>query len=403
MLMLTLCMLTYTSRALRTASFLASRRCVGRSAAALSNLSPTAASVTERMQHEAEQNFAKLCQHYGEQQHTTEIPQLLASPSDMTNYLDKHDIQSILFDCDGVLYRSPDPAPGAAACLRALRQSGRRLFFVTNNSAANPAQLRTKLIHILGLDDSDDDDDDDDTVLLTQDMMISTAFTAAQYLKQQLLDDSTTTTRNNKSRRRVYVIGSDGLREEIRQTGFEVVLDGEESSSNKLSMSREELAAYGFDALGIVDAVVVGHDTDFGFRKLCIANVLLQRNPQALLVATNLDAFDLVGGDSRHLPGNGSLVKALEYSSGRQAVDCGKPSRLLADLLDTIYGLDCSKAMFVGDRLDTDIRFAVNTGMHAALVLTGVTTVPKLQSLGPGTLEEPLPTLIVPHVGYLAG
>lgn len=152
-----------------------------------------------------------------------------------------------------------------------------------------------------------------------------------------------------------------------------------------------------------MDAVVVGHDTDFSFRKLCVANVLLQQNPDALLVATNLDAFDLVGADGRHLPGNGSLVKALEYSSGRHAVDCGKPSALLAYLLHHLYKIDLQRAMFVGDRLDTDVDFAKNTGMHAALVLTGVTTTHKLMSLGKGTTGEPLPSLIVPHVGYFAG
>ena len=384
-----------TARAFPTTRFLAKSVGRGRLAAAASR--STGSAVTERMAREAEENFAKLCQHYDQPQQT-KAPQLVASPTAMADYLHEHDIQSVLFDCDGVLYRSPHAAPGAAACLVSCLQAGRRIFFVTNNSAAAPAQLRTKLSAVLGLDEA----------VLTTDMMISTAFTAAQYLKQQLLsvsnDGSPTTGTDPRPRPRVYVIGSDGLRQEIEQTGFEV-LGGrdDDADRNKLSMNREELAAFDFDALGSVDAVVVGHDTDFGFRKLCIANVLLQRHPQALFVATNLDAFDLVGADSRHLPGNGSLVKALEFSSGKRAVDCGKPSRLLADLLDTIYGLDCRKAMFVGDRLDTDIRFAINTGMHAALVLTGVTTVEKLQSLGSGTLDEPLPTLIVPHVGYFAG
>ena len=84
-------------------------------------------------------------------------------------------------------------------------------------------------------------------------------------------------------------------------------------------MTRDELAAYDFSALGDqVDAVVVGHDTGFNFRKLCLATVLLQRNPQALLVATNMDAFDLVGADGRHIPGNGSLVRSV-----RTMVSCG--------------------------------------------------------------------------------
>jgi len=76
-------------------------------------------------------------------------------------------------------------------------------------------------------------------------------------------------------------------------------------------MSREELADYDFSRFHPVDAVVVGHDTAFNFRKLCIANVLLQWNADARLVATNMDAFDLVGADGRRIPGNGSLVASV--------------------------------------------------------------------------------------------
>jgi hypothetical protein len=66
-------------------------------------------------------------------------------------------------------------------------------------------------------------------------------------------------------------------------------------------MPRDELAAYSFSD-GDIDALVIGLDNDFNYRKLCIATVLLQRNPQALLVVTDRDAFDLVGHDARHLP-----------------------------------------------------------------------------------------------------
>lgn len=338
------------------------------------NLSTTSNIVTERMREESESAFARLIDYYEDKAYA---PRLLDSPVAASDFL-QH-IDTVLFDCDGVLYRSPDAAPGAAACLSHLLRQNKRIFFVTNNSAANPAQLRTKLTQLLGLEDH----------VLTQDMMISTAFTAAHYCRQQF---------GHKGAGRLYVIGSEGLREELRRAGLQA-LGGDES---KASMTRDELANYDFTDKP-VDAVVVGHDTDFGFRQLCIANVLLQRNPDAQLVATNLDAFDLVGADGHYLPGNGSLVAAVAYASGRTAVDCGKPSRLLAELLQDLYGLDPSRSLFVGDRLDTDVRFGANTGMSTALVLTGVTTAAQLQALGEGTEEEPLPTHLLPHVGYLAG
>lgn len=56
----------------------------------------------------------------------------------------------------------------------------------------------------------------------------------------------------------------------------------------------------------------------------------------------------------------------------------------------------------VGDRLDTDIRFGVDHGMASLLVLTGVTNLKELRRIGVGTVEEPLPTAIMSHVGAMA-
>lgn len=149
---------------------------------------------------------------------------------------------------------------------------------------------------------------------------------------------------------------------------------------------------------------MVGHDVAFTFRKLSIANVLLQRNPNALFVATNKDSYDLVGKDARHIPGNGSIVAALEYCSRRTAINTGKPSQTLLDVIKRDHPdltNDMSRVMVVGDRLDTDIKFGKDTGMVSVLVMTGVTTSETLSTLGGGTDEEPLPSVIVSHVGQL--
>lgn len=73
------------------------------------------------------------------------------------------------------------------------------------------------------------------------------------------------------------------------------------------------------------------------------------------------------------------------------------------DLMVQEHGIIAERSLIVGDRLDTDIRFGVDSAMHSALVLTGVTTAATLQRLHGGTEEEPLPTVIIPYVGLLAG
>ena len=52
---------------------------------------------------------------------------------------------AILLDLDGVLYRWPEPVPGAAEAVAALRESGKRIAFVTNNSSRTPVQVVERL------------------------------------------------------------------------------------------------------------------------------------------------------------------------------------------------------------------------------------------------------------------
>lgn len=327
--------------------------------------------ITEIMRRVATEETTKLVDHYLNLPHA---PMIWTCRDDASAYVDAN-IDAILFDLDGVIYRGLDPTPDASSCLKKLIEKGKTCLFVTNNAGASRQHLRDKLNKVLGITE------------LNEDQMIGSAYSCASFLKK-----------NIPTKGRVYVIGAAGLCEEIENHGF-TVTGG--LSNDKASMSRDELAEYKFPEEP-VDAVVVGLDNEFNYRKLCISNVLLLRNPKALLVSTNQDAFDLIGADARHLPGNGCLVKCIEHGSGRTAINVGKPSSILADLIVAEHWLDPSRTLFVGDRLDTDIKFGKNTGMKTALVMTGVTSTAILQAIGEGTDEEPLPTMILPFMGLLA-
>jgi glycerol-1-phosphatase len=70
-------------------------------------------------------------------------------------------------------------------------------------------------------------------------------------------------------------------------------------------------------------------------------------------------------------PGNGVLVHAVEQFSGRSPEVAGKP---LAPLFEeTVLRVGGDRPLVVGDRLDTDIEGATNSGHDSLLVLTGVT------------------------------
>lgn len=59
-------------------------------------------------------------------------------------------------------------------------------------------------------------------------------------------------------------------------------------------------------------------------------------------------------------------------------------------------------SIIIGDRLDTDIQYGINNHIQSGLVLTGVTNCKTLYDIHNGiTIDEPLPTIIFPHVGLL--
>jgi ribonucleotide monophosphatase NagD (HAD superfamily) len=93
----------------------------------------------------------------------------------------------------------------------------------------------------------------------------------------------------------------------------------------------------------------------------------------------------------------------IEFASQRRAINVGKPSKTLLELLiSSQQNFDVTKTLMVGDRLDTDVRFGIEHGMKSALVLTGVTDVHELRRIRMGTVEEPLPSVILSHVGLMA-
>lgn len=209
---------------------------------------------------------------------------LIDRSDELASYFASNNIKNYLFDCDGVLYRGADPMPGAARTIESLVKSGKRVFFVTNNAASSRIELKIKLEQLMRIPK--------DTI--EEEMMIGSAYVAAQYLKSHFMGE------HKSGHKKVHIIGTSGLCKEVQAAGFHVT-GGSDPPGTPCGMSRSELAAYDFPE-GSIDALVIGLDNDFNYRKLCVATVLLQRNPEALLVATNRDAFDLVGSDGRHLP-----------------------------------------------------------------------------------------------------
>lgn len=224
---------------------------------------------------------------------------------------------AILLDLDGVLYRWPEPIAEAADAVLALREVGKRIAFVTNNSSVTPTQVIERLASV-GVDAGLEE-------------VVTSALATATVLAE-------------RGTRSAFVIGEGGLLEALTDAGIRVVDDPADE----------------------IDVVVVGFDRGADYMKLKDASVLVERGVP--LVASNADSsFPAPGGES--WPGAGALLAAIETTTGTHGEVVGKPE---APLLErALVSAGGGRPLVVGDRLDTDIAGASRLGWDSALVLTG--------------------------------
>ena len=226
---------------------------------------------------------------------------------------------AILLDLDGVLYRWPEPIPGAADTVATLRGSGKRVAFVTNSASRTPEEVAERLASV--------------GVRAEPREVVTSALATAAAL-------------GGRGVRSAFVVGEGGLVVALQDEGIRVV-DGPAED---------------------VGVVVVGFDRGVTYTKLKDASVLVARGVP--LIASNADAsFPAPSGEA--WPGAGALVAAIETTTGATAELIGKPEApLLVLALDAAGG---GRPLVVGDRLDTDVAGAARLGWDSVLVLTGST------------------------------
>src|SRR4051794_23909613 len=256
-----------------------------------------------------------------------------------------------LLDLDGVVYVGPDAVAGAPSALSAARADGMRLAFVTNNAARPPSVVATHLTE-LGIDAEPAE-------------IIPSSQAAARYLAERLPQGA-----------RVLVVGTLGLEEAVRERGLTPVSEAE-------------------GAAGPVDAVVQGFSPELNWRLLAEGAIALNRGVP--WVATNVDPT--VPSPRGPLPGNGSLVAALQRASGRDPVVTGKPDPTMHR--ESLLRSGAERPVVVGDRLDTDIEGANAVGCASLLVFSGVTRAADLlaapPALRPTYLAADVAGLLVAH------
>ena len=200
-----------------------------------------------------------------------------------------HLFDTFLFDGDGVLYKENNPLPGAIELLCQLKESGKKILLLTNNSTKIRADYVQKL--------------SDMGIIVNLEDILTSSYLTAKYISEK------------KPNSHIYVIGEEGLKKELQNQNLEVANPDEESNNEEI---------FDFDFEGI-DYVVTGMDRKMNYVKMARAmNLLRKKDKTVEFIANNADiTFPTNNG---LIPGGGAMITVLEELSGRKISKIiGKP------------------------------------------------------------------------------
>ncbi len=230
-------------------------------------------------------------------------------------------MQVFFFDLDGVLSVGKESPcyVGGREVVAKIKSVGKKVAVLTNDSTQIREEIHRNLTS-LGFQFEPDE-------------ILTSSYLTAAYLTQKFGEAS------------FFLVGENGLRRELEAAGHQA------TSKNP-------------------DVVVVGFDRQLSYGKLDEALRALRE--RALLVGSYGGALYM--SDRGPALSAGPIIKALEYGSGKRAVLIGKPSPRMFRLALQQMGEKSSKAVMVGDQIETDVLGARRAGVHTVLVLTGVET-----------------------------
>ena len=228
-----------------------------------------------------------------------------------------------LFDMDGTLYLGNRLYDFTLELLDTLKKTGRYYLFMTNNSSKSVEDYVAKLKKL--------------GIRATREDFMTSSQATAYYLHK------------HHEGQKLYVCGTESLKEELRMEGFTVTTNIDE-----------------------VECIVMGFDTELTFQKLHDVSYLLLTRPNLPYIATNPDY--VCPTEFGSVPDCGSVCDMIYNATKKRPIVIGKPSSLMPQLAMEKLGISKEETCVVGDRIYTDVKSGLNAGITGILVLSGETT-----------------------------
>lgn len=225
--------------------------------------------------------------------------------------------RSYLIDMDGVIVRGNEIIPGADAFLERLHERQIKFLILTNNPMYTPIDLQHRLQR-LGVD-------------VATDHIYTSALATARFLQWQ------------KPNGTAFVLGESGLTEALHDAGY-VITDHRP------------------------DYVVLGETKSYSYSRITQAVRLVMAG--ARFIATNPDPSG--PGDDGLVPACGAVAALIQTATGVSPYYMGKPNPLMMRSALRFLNEHSENTTMVGDRMETDIRAGIESGLETVLVLTGI-------------------------------
>jgi len=236
---------------------------------------------------------------------------------------DIKDIKCFVLDMDGTFYLGNNLIDGSLDFIKTINTQNKQFVFLTNNSSKNKYYYMKKLKN-MGLN-------------IEAERVFTSGEATTIYLK------------NKKPGSKVFILGTELLKEEFIAAGFELVNDRKTTP----------------------DFVVLGFDTTLTYEKLWIACDFIREGVE--YVATHPD-YNCPIEDLKVMPDIGAMIDFIYASTKIKPYIVGKPNKTIIEVLCSKYGYDKSQIAIVGDRLYTDIKTGSNADIVSILVYSGETT-----------------------------
>ncbi|OHT01420.1 haloacid dehalogenase-like hydrolase family protein [Tritrichomonas foetus] len=257
----------------------------------------------------------------------------------------------ICLDGEGVVWHGGTAVPHAAEAIDMMRKDGFRVIILTNNASRSSAQYVARLANggFPGFEERD---------------VVTSAVAVSRYLTRLGFKNDGN---NGGSGRKIFVIGTEGFISEMQKNGMTVLttsnFDGQDIHEMELDPT--------------VGAVIVGSSEEFSYRHVAIATRFVIENDAMLLSANQDGSYPY---NRRVLiPGAYALAKCIGTAASRNPIVLGKPNPAVFETIDGLKDVPKKNIWMIGDRMNTDIKFAKNVGIRSILVLTGVSKQEEVQ------------------------